>query len=79
MAMIGLGSPVPRVLPNPDGTFNTVNDRYMLMFQYPLFAEAVAASGASSGGRPWPQRTLNILMPKRVMQDDEDILLVLDD
>lgn len=40
MALIGLGSPVPRVLPHPDGAFNTANDRYMLVFLYPIFGDA---------------------------------------
>lgn len=38
MALIGLGSPVPRVLPNPDGSFGNANDRLMLAFLYPIFA-----------------------------------------
>lgn len=40
MALIGLGSPVPRVLPNPDGSFGNVNDRLMLAFLYPIYALA---------------------------------------
>jgi hypothetical protein len=31
--MIGLASPVPSVLPNPDGSF-VEQDRYQLMYQY---------------------------------------------
>lgn len=83
MALIGLGSPVPRVLPNPDGSFNSADDRYMLMFQYPIFAVVPpptpsADGGAASGaGRPWPDRTVNILLPRRVLLDDEDVLMVL--
>lgn len=36
------------------------------------------AGGAAGGaGRPWPDRTLNILLPRRVLLDDEDVLMVL--
>ena len=39
----------------------------------------VADTTSGGGGRPWPQRTLNILLPKRVIMDDEDFLLIMED
>ena len=34
MSMIGLGSPAPSILPNPDASFANANDRAMLEFLY---------------------------------------------
>lgn len=33
MSMLGLGSPIPRVLPNPDATIGD-NDRFMFIYLY---------------------------------------------
>ncbi len=43
-----------------------------------IIAEGYTDTGAGSG-RPWPDRTLNILRPHRVMIDDEDVLLIIGD
>lgn len=84
MAMIGLGSPVPRVLPHPDGAFSTANDRYMLVFLYPIFTEVPPAptpdaGGSSGAGRPWPQKLINVILPHRILIDDEDVLFIIMD
>lgn len=34
MSLIGFGSPVPRVLPDPDASFANANDRSMLEYLY---------------------------------------------
>jgi len=82
MAMIGLGSPVPRVLPNPDGSFNSADDRYMLLFLYPIFGvvppvpPTPTAEGAS-GGIP-----IDFSLPRRrwIDREDEELLfIILDD
>lgn len=90
MAMIGLGSPVPRVLPHPDGAFDTANDRYMLLFLYPIFAEAPPTpppSGVGGGGGYYERRVL-IPMPPTLPRrrrygwidiEDEELLLIIDD
>lgn len=37
MSLIGLGSPIPSVLPNPDGTIGAA-DRIQLLWLYPAYA-----------------------------------------
>ena len=79
MALMGLGSPVPRILPNPDGSFNSNNDRYMLLFLYPLFAEIPPEEiprrrGHSSGGILWPWEKHR----KRLERETEEFLLLID-
>lgn len=90
MAMIGLGSPVPRVLPSPDGAFDTANDRYMLLFLYPIFSEAPPTptpAPATGAGGYYQRRTL-IPMPPALPRrrrygwidiEDEELLLIIDD
>lgn len=77
MGMIGLGSPVPRILPNPDGSFNLNNDRYMIMFQYPIFPEPPSTGkkkrGHSRGGL-WPWERHRLLRER----EDEEFLLIID-
>lgn len=74
MAMLGLGSPVPRILPHPDGGFNLTNDRYMLLFLYPIFPEPVVSSvkrGTSHGG-------LWYWDIEKIKREDEEFLLILE-
>jgi len=33
-SLVGFGSPVPRILPNPDASFANANDRAMLEYLY---------------------------------------------
>lgn len=41
--------------------------------------EVADESAGVSGGRPWPQKLVNILLPQRVLIDDEDVLFIMDD
>lgn len=35
--------------------------------------------GGATSGHPWPRRLLNILFPRMVRMDDDDVLFVLED
>lgn len=39
----------------------------------------VVTDGGASGGRPWPQKLVNVILPYQVMIDDEDVLLIIGD
>lgn len=41
--------------------------------------EVADESTGSGGGWPWPQKLVNILLPQRVLIDDEDVLFIIDD
>lgn len=43
-----------------------------------IVPDVVTESGAS-GGRPWPQKLVNVILPHRVIIDDEDVLLIIGD
>lgn len=47
MSMIGLASPVPRVLPNPDGAF-TAPDRQQLLYEYSGIANVTPPVGSGT-------------------------------
>lgn len=89
MSLIGLGSPVPRVLPHPDGAFDTANDRYMLVFLYPIFADTPTPptptpGGGGSVGRSDSGRGTYVdwSLPRRRWIDREDeelLIIILDD
>lgn len=36
-------------------------------------------SGGASSGHPWPRRLLNILFPRMVRMDDEDVLFLIEE
>jgi hypothetical protein len=89
MALIGLGSPVPRVLPNPNGAFNTAGDRYMLLFLYPIFTEVPPTpppsddtGGARYGGRGESGRGTYIdwsLPRKRWIDREDELFIIIED
>ena len=58
-SMMGLGSPVPRVLPNPDGTIGD-QDRAMFIYLY---------HGIALGGAPAPGGNLLLSFPHRMGQE----------
>lgn len=90
MSLIGLGSPVPRVLPHPDGAFSTANDRYMLVFLYPIFTDTPtpptptpdAGGGASSGRGDSGRGTyIDWSRPRRrwIDREDEELFIIIED
>lgn len=38
-----------------------------------------AGGGSSGAGRPWPQKMVNVILPHRLLIDDEDVIFILDD
>lgn len=50
-ALLGLGSPVPRLLPTADGGITTIQERRMLVFLYP-FGESATTPATNEPGYP---------------------------
>lgn len=60
-------------------TGNFFGARYFAPRYFPRnFILAPTSTGGASGGRPWPQKLVNLLNPIPVMLDDDDFLLIFD-
>lgn len=62
------------------GDYLLLEDGGKIIIDERIVPDVDTGGGASSGaGRPWPQKLVNVILPHRVLIDDEDVLFIIID